>query len=139
MIKMREHEDRPKCYELSRTVMGEHLPLDSLRLELTPICFYLLPYHHLEMVKFESSRECDTISLTFVDHQVAIVGRSLRVIAEALQERAVRYVEPMPKRYEMIAENTPKIESIKIEERKSYAQSKRSVAEGDESFSEVKR
>ncbi len=139
MIRIREHEDRPKCHELSRMVMGEHVPLDNLRLELTPTCFHLLPYHHLEMVKFESSRERDTISLSFVDYRVTIVGRSLRVIAEALQERAVRYVEPMPKRYEMIAENTPTIESIKIEERKSYAQSKRPVAEADDSFSEVER
>jgi hypothetical protein len=120
-------------------VMGEHVPLDNLRVELTPTCFYLLPYHHLEMVKFESSRERDSISLSFVDHQVTIAGRHLRVIAEALQERAVRYVEPMPKRYEMIAENTPNIESIKIEERKNYAQSKRSVADADDSFSEVER
>jgi len=139
MIKIREHEDRPKCHELSRMVMGEHVPLDNLRLELTPTCFYLLPYHHLEMVKFESSREHDTISLSFVDHRVTIIGRSLRAIAEALQERAVRYVESMPKRYEMIAENVPKIESIEIEERRKYVQSKRSDVEADDSLSEAER
>jgi hypothetical protein len=137
MIKMREIEDYPKCYQLSRTVMGQHVPLDNLRLELSPTCFHLLPYHHLEMVKFESGRERDTIVLSFVDHRVTIVGRNLRVIAEALQELAVRYLQPLAKRYEMAVENHPLIDSIKIEERRNYAQSKRSVAEADDSFPEV--
>jgi hypothetical protein len=139
MTKMRETENYPKCYQLSRTVMGEHVPMQNLRLELTPTCFHLLPYHHLEMAKFESGRERDTISLSFVDHQVTIVGRNLRVIAEALQELAVRYLQPLPKRYEMAVENHSLIDSIKIEERKNYAQSKRPGAEADDSFSEVER
>jgi hypothetical protein len=121
---IRQAGERPACYELSRTVTGDHMPLDNVRLELTATCFYLLPYHHLELVKFESSRERDTISLTFVDHQVTIAGRNLRTLAVAFQERAVRAVQPMPKRYETAAGNDAYVESIEFEERKNHAENK---------------
>ena len=77
-LNMREFDDRLSCYELSRQVMGNHVPLDNVRLELTPSRFYLLPYHHLEVAEFESAHKGDTISLSFVNHKVRITGRNLR-------------------------------------------------------------
>ena len=88
-LNMRAFDDRLSCYELSRQVMGYHVPLDNVRLELTPSRFYLLPYHHLEVAEFESAHEGDTISLSFVNHKVRITGRNLRDLAVAFQERAV--------------------------------------------------
>ncbi len=39
-LNMRAFDDRLSCYELSRQVMGYHVPLDNVRLELTPSRFY---------------------------------------------------------------------------------------------------
>jgi hypothetical protein len=87
------------CYKLSRSVMGENVPMDNLRLELNPESFYLLSYHHLEFGKFDSDKERDTLALSFVGHQVRIEGRNLRELAVALQKRAVESIIQMPNRY----------------------------------------
>ncbi len=115
-MNMREVKDRLSCYELSRQVMGEHVPLDNVRLELTPSRFYLLPYHHLEAAEFESAHKGDTIALTFVNHKVRITGRNLRALAVAFQERAVVSVTPAPEKYEASWESAQGlVESIQIE------------------------
>jgi hypothetical protein len=98
-LKMREFKERPECYHLSREVMGSHVPLDNIRLELTPTRFYLLPYHHLELAEFVSAHDSDTIALSFVNHKVRITGRNLRNLAVAFQERAVEWVMPVPEKY----------------------------------------
>ena len=115
-LKMREFKERPKCYHLSREVMGNHVPLDNIRLELTPTCFYLLPYHHLEVAEFESAQNGDTISLSFVSHKVRITGRNLRDLAIAFQERAVVSVTPVPEKYGALRESVQGlVDSIQIE------------------------
>ena len=86
-MKMREVKERLSCYELSREVMGHHVPLDNVRLELTSTRFYLLPYHHLEVVEFESAHKGDTIALSFVNHKVRITGRNLHDLAVASRPR----------------------------------------------------
>jgi len=96
--------------------MGSHVPLDNIRLELTPTCFYLLPYHHLEVAKFESAHDSDTIALSFVNHKVRITGRNLRNLAVAFQERAVEWVMPVPEKYAEVSEGAlGLIQSIEIE------------------------
>jgi hypothetical protein len=115
-LKMREFKERPKCYHLSREVMGNHVPLDNLRLELTPTCFYLLAYHHLEVAKFESGHDGDMIALSFVNHKVKIAGRNLRALAVAFQECAVEWVMPVPEKYGEAWEGAQGlIQSIEIE------------------------
>ena len=115
-MNMREVKERPSCFQLSRQVMGCHVPLDNVRLELTPTCFYLLPYHHLEVAKFESAQERVTLALSFVNHKVQIAGRNLRDLAIAFQERAVQWVKPVPERYaEVWGSANALIDSIKIE------------------------
>ena len=115
-MNMREVKERLSCYELSRQVMGNHVPLDNLRLELTSTRFYLLPYHHLEVAEFESGYKSDTIALSFVSHKVRITGRNLRALAVAFQERAVVSVTPVPEKYETLWESPQGlVESIQIE------------------------
>jgi len=98
-LRLRGLKERPECYHLSHQVMGSHVPLDNIRLELTPTRFYLLPYHHLELAEFVSAHDRDTIALSFVNHKVRIAGRNLRYLAVALQERAVEWVMPVPEKY----------------------------------------
>ena len=92
-------KDHSPCFQLSRTVMGEHVPLDNLRLELSPTCFYILPYHHVEVAKFESGDTGDTLSISFLKHQARIAGRNLRRLAVGVQGRAVEWLKPVPERY----------------------------------------
>ena len=124
-LNMRAFDDRLSCYELSRQVMGNHVPLDNLRLELTPACFYLLPYHHLEVAKFESAHESDTIALSFVNHKVKIAGRNLRALAIGFQERAVEWVMPVPEKYGDAWEGVQgMIQSIEIEKSEDLCSNK---------------
>ena len=109
-------KDHSPCYQLSRTVMGEHVPLDNLRLELSPTCFYILPYHHLEFAKFESGDADDTLIISFLKHKVRIAGRNLRKLAVGVQSRAVEWLKPVPERYAAMAGiEACAIESIEIE------------------------
>jgi hypothetical protein len=62
-LNMRTFDDRLSCYELSREVMGNHVPLDNLRLELTPSRFFLFPYNQLVVSEIESAPKGDTIYL----------------------------------------------------------------------------
>jgi hypothetical protein len=104
------------CYTLSRMVMNEHLPIDSLRLEVTADSFHLLPYHHMEFATFDSNKERDTLTLSFLGHQVRIAGRNLRELAVAIQKRAVESIRPTPNRYAGIAGNDGSfVEAIEIE------------------------
>ena len=91
------------CYKLTRSVMGENVPMDNLRLEVNPESFFLLSYHHLEFGKFEAGKDHDTLTLAFISHQVRIVGRNLRELAVALQKRAVESITPLPNRYSAAA------------------------------------
>ena len=109
-------KDHSPCYQLSRTVMGEHVPLDNLRLELSPTCFYILPYHHLEFAKFESGDAGDTLTISFLKHKVRIAGRNLRKLAVGVQGRAIEWLKPVPERYAAVAgAEASAIESIEIE------------------------
>ena len=104
------------CFKMSRTVMNEHVPLDNLRLELSASCFHLLSYHHLDSAKFESVKEQDALTISFLNHQVRIVGRNLRELAMAIQSRSVESIKPMPARYSAAAGvETGFVESIEIE------------------------
>ncbi len=86
---MREFKERPECYHLSRQVMGNHVPLDNLRVGITP-AFYCCTIT-AEVTPSSVDHESDTIALSFVNHKVKIAGRNLRALAAlALPGRAVR-------------------------------------------------
>lgn len=105
------------CYQIHRGVNGFAVPLENLRLEINPSCFYLLSYHHMEIAKFESAKDRDLITISFLNREVRIAGRSLRQLALSLQDRAVEYIKPAAARYSGIVGNESGfVESIEIKD-----------------------
>ena len=74
-----------------------------LRVELTDGSYYLFPYAHLGMVKFEQTGEDDLLHLRFANHEVQITGKRLRELGLAFQKLVVEWVKPLPERYASIA------------------------------------
>ena len=107
------------CFNLKRGVNGSHVPADNLRLELDANSFYLLPCHHLELVKFEAGEGLDTLTLSFINRTVLIKGKNLRDLGLALQDRCVEFVRPLPAldRYSSLAGTEASVKSIEIEEK----------------------
>ena len=104
------------CFKLSRVVMDGHVPLDYLRLETNAAGFCLLSYHHLDFARFDAGKERDSLTISFVNHQVRIAGRNLRELALALQSRAVEFIKPMPGRYTVATgSDAAFVESIEVE------------------------
>ena len=66
------------CFKIRRGVNSNPSPVDNLRLELNPKGFLLPPYHHLELVTFESGDGQDTLTLSFLNRTVLITGKNLR-------------------------------------------------------------
>lgn len=101
--------------------MGDYyMEKDNLRLELNSKSFLLLPYHHLELVKFEAGESLDTLTLSFINRTVCIVGKSLRELALALQDRAVEFIRVLPAldRYVVLVGHESSVKTIEIEEKK---------------------
>jgi hypothetical protein len=91
------------CYKLGRHVNSDPVPMDNLRLETSPDCFYGLSYHHVELVKFESTPDVDIITITFLNRTVRIKGKNLRNLGVALQARCVEFIKPVVERYSSLA------------------------------------
>lgn len=103
------------CYKITRGVNSVPVPHDNLRLETSATCFYLLSYHHIDFAKFEADRERDTLTISFLNHQVRIGGRNLRELAIGIQDRSVEFIKPIPGRYSATAGNeTGFVESIEV-------------------------
>ena len=111
------------CFNLKRGVNGSHVPADNLRLELNSKGFYLLPYHHVELVKFEAGDGLDTLTLSFLKRTVLITGKNLRELGLALQDRAVEFVKPMPvfDRYSSVAGKEALVKTIEIQDNQENA------------------
>jgi hypothetical protein len=93
----------PPCYKCGRSIGGDPVPMDNLRLETSTDCFYVLSYHHIELVKFESAQDVDIITISFLNRTVRIKGKSLRNLGIALQARNVESIKPMAERYSSLA------------------------------------
>jgi hypothetical protein len=108
------------CFNIKRGVNGSNVPADNLRLELDPKDFYLLPYHHLELIKFEAGEGLDTLTLSFLKRTVLITGKNLRDLGLALQDRCVEFVKPMPvfDRYSSVAGKEALVKTIEIQDNK---------------------
>jgi hypothetical protein len=111
------------CFNIKRGVNGSHVPADNLRLELNPKVFHLLPYHHLELVKFEAGEGQDTLTLSFLNRTVLITGKNLRELGLALQDRAVEFIKPMPvfDRYSSLTIKEGSVKTIEIQENQEDA------------------
>ena len=97
---------------------------DSLRLEITPTCFYLLPYHHLDMAKCESDKGGDTLTLSFLNRTVRMTGKNLRDLGIKIQRRDVESVKPLPNKYNLLGSDEVWIKSIEIEDAKEPPESR---------------
>jgi hypothetical protein len=108
------------CFKIRRGVNSNPAPVDNLRLEMEAKSFYLLPYHHLELVKFESGEGLDTLTLSFLNRTVCITGKNLRDLALALQDRAVEFVRILPAldRYSSVAGKEAAVKTIEVEDKK---------------------
>ena len=106
------------CFKRRTGVNSSPVPVDHLRLELSPKSFLLLPYHHLEMVKFEAGDGQDALTLLFLNRTVCITGKSLRELGLALQDRCVEFVKPLPERYAALAGDEVSVKHIEIEDNK---------------------
>jgi hypothetical protein len=111
------------CYYIRRGVNNNPAPVDNLRLELNSKSFYLLPCHHLELVKFESSDGQDTLTLSFINRTVLIKGKNLRGLGLALQDRCVEFIRPLPAldRYSSLAGADGSVKTIEIEDKKEHS------------------
>lgn len=106
------------CFNRRTGVNGSAVAVDHLRLELSQECFYLLPYHHLESVKFESDGGQDTLTLIFLNRVVVVIGKHLRALGLALQDRCVEFIKPLPERYAPVARQEVSVKSIEIQSEK---------------------
>jgi hypothetical protein len=111
------------CYYIRRGVNNNPAPVDNLRLEVDSNSFYLLPCHHLELVKFEAGEGQDTLTLSFIKRTVFIKGKNLRELALALQDRCVEFVKPMPvfDRYSSLSIKEGSVKTIEIQENQENA------------------
>jgi hypothetical protein len=106
------------CFKRRTGVNSSPVPVDYLRLELNPKSFLLLPYHHLELVKFEAGDGQDTLTLVFLNRTVCITGKSLRELALGLQDRCVEFVKPLPERYASLVGDEVSVKAVEIEDNK---------------------
>jgi hypothetical protein len=78
---------------------NKDLQAQLLRVELADGSFYLFPYTHLGMVRFEQTGDGDLLHLRFANHEVEITGKRLRDLGLAVQKLIVEWVKPVPERY----------------------------------------
>lgn len=106
------------CFKRRTGVNSNPVPVDYLRLELNPKIFLLVPYHHLELVKFEAGDGQDTLTLLFLNRTVSITGKGLQQLALALQDRCVEFVKPLPERYASLVGDEVSVKAVEIEDNK---------------------
>ena len=106
------------CFKRRTGVNSSPVPVDHLRLELNPKSFLLLPYHQLEMFKFEAGDGQDRLMLLFLNRTVSITGKGLRELVLGLQDRCVEFIKPLPERYASLAGDEVSVKRIEIEESK---------------------
>lgn len=85
-------------------------------------CFYLRPYRHVELVKFESAQDEDVITMIFVKHTVRLMGKNLRDLGIALHGHCVEFDKPMPERYSSLAGGDVAVTAIEIENKAEQGQ-----------------
>jgi hypothetical protein len=101
---------QPLCW--NRDVQAQ-----ALRVELTDGSFYVFPYDHLGLVKFEPQKDGDQVHVLVGRYEIQIAGRNLRELGLAFQKCAVDWVREMPARYDLDADgNQVWIKSVTVDE-----------------------
>jgi hypothetical protein len=86
-----------------------------LRVEFADGSFLLLPYGHLNIVRYEQRSEADLLTVHFASHEIQITGKHLRELGLTFQNLAVDWVKELPTRYAAIANHdNVQIATIKI-------------------------
>jgi hypothetical protein len=89
----------------------------SLRVELADGSFFLFPYGHLGVVKFEPHKEDDLLTVRFAGHEIQMTGKHLRELGLTFQKLAVEWVRELPARYAATANrDSVYIAGIKVSE-----------------------
>jgi hypothetical protein len=81
----------------------------------------VVPYHHLELAEFESAQNEEVITLLFLNRTVRIKGGNLRTLGEALQERTVESITPLPERFLPLVSGEVRVKVIEITNNKQQS------------------
>jgi hypothetical protein len=78
---------------------------------------HVFPYPHLVTISLQRTAGEEKVRILFSSHDVEIAGYNLRALVLALQDFAVKWIRPIPRRYESLAtQEAGVITSIRIEE-----------------------
>lgn len=90
-----------------------------MRIESSGSEAHLFPYQHFVTASLHHHNGAETLRLTFSTHDVEVDGRNLRHLLLALQEFAVKWMRPIPPRYQLLDDGEDGvISSIRITEAK---------------------
>lgn len=100
----------PTCWQ-------REAPCPCLRIEPTGREAHIFPYQQLITASLVHADGADTLRLVFASHEVELAGRNLRDLLQALQDFAVKWVRPVPDRYQnLTATEGGFVTSIRIKE-----------------------
>ena len=100
----------PTCWQ-------REAPCACLRIETSDRAAQVFPYQHLVTASLDCADEAEILRLTFSTHDVEITGQNLRALLLAVQDFAVKWLRPVPQRYEALGSSDDGvIPRIRIEE-----------------------
>ena len=73
-----------------------------LRIESSPAEIHLFPYQHFVSATLSQADSTEMLRLAFSSHDVEISGHNLRALMLALQDFAVKWMRPVPERYQRL-------------------------------------
>ena len=110
-------ENRRQTVQATPACWQREAPCPCLRIETSPNESHVFPYQHLVTASLISAEQTETLRLSFSSHDVELQGRNLRTLLLALQDFAVKWLRPMPERYEGLETgDSGVITGIKVEE-----------------------
>ena len=102
----------PTCWQ-------REAPCACLRIETSDREMHLFPYQHFVTASLTHEDGTDRLRIAFSSHDVELDGHNLRALLIALQDFAVKWMRPIPERYQRLDANRDDvITSIRVEEAK---------------------
>lgn len=75
---------------------------------------HIFPYQQLITASLAHANGNDSLRLIFATSEVELSGRNLRDLFHALQDFAVKWVRPIPERYQALGNDAGVVTSIRI-------------------------
>ena len=98
---MKRHQDNSKpSAPAAPTCWQREAPCACLRIEPTGNETHLFPYQQLVTASLVQAGQTETLRLVFATHELELGGRNLREMFHALQDFSVKWVRPIPERYQ---------------------------------------